>query len=62
MLQRIKNYSKEEIKEDIKKQQKMERFRRRKRKVGSYDYVKDPSEIYVKDREGYFKVSRYRQI
>lgn len=40
----------------------MERFRRRKRKVGSYDYVKDPSEIYVKDREGYFKVSRYRQI
>jgi hypothetical protein len=62
MTERMKIYSKEEINEDISNQFKIEKQRKNKRKVNSSDFVKDPSEIYVKDREGYFRVSRYRQI
>lgn len=60
MLDRIKTYSSEALKADLKQQRRLARSRGKK--VGSYDYAKDPSEIYVKDREGYYKVSRFRQV
>lgn len=41
---------------------KLERSRQQHRKLGNNSFAKDPSEIYAKDREGYYKVSRYRQI
>ncbi len=58
----MKVYSRESLKDDINAQFKIENARKKQRKINSEDFVKDPSEIYVKDREGYYKVSRYRQI
>ena len=62
MTERMRTYSREQLGEDLALQKKWGRVRGRGRKLGSSDFAKDPSEIYVKDREGYFKVSRYRQI
>ena len=62
MTDRMREYPREQLSEDLREQKKLARLRERKRKLGSYDFAKDPSEIHVKDREGYYKVSRYRQI
>ena len=60
MLDRMRTYSSDSLKDDLRKQRRL--AKNRPKKVGSYDYAKDPSEIYVKDREGYYKVSRFRQV
>jgi hypothetical protein len=62
MAERAKTYSPRELQQDINEQIKLERSRRHHRKLGNSSFAKDPSEIYAKDREGYYRVSRYRQI
>lgn len=62
MAERAKTYSPRQLKQDISEQMKMERSRRHQRKLNNDSFAKDPSQIYVKDHEGYYKVSRYRQI
>lgn len=62
MAERAKTYSPRELKQDINGQIQLERSRRQHRKLHNNNFAKDPSEIYAKDREGYYKVSRYRQI
>ena len=56
----MKTYSSDALKDDLNKQRRL--AINRDKKASSYDYAKDPSEIYVKDREGYYKVSRFRQV
>lgn len=62
MAERAKTYSARELKQDIREQMRMERSRRQRQKLNNDSFAKDPSQIYVKDHEGYYKVSRYRQI
>lgn len=40
----------------------MEKVRVQEKESRASDYAKDPSNIEVRDKEGYFKVSKFRQI
>lgn len=40
----------------------MEKSRISQREAKASDFAKDPSNIEVRDKEGYFKVSKFRQI
>ena len=62
MAERAKTYSPRQLRKDIDGQVEVERSRVQHRKLGNSSFAKDPSEIYAKDREGYYRVSRYRQI
>ena len=50
------------MKTDTEEQIELERVKVDRERLESNSFAKDPSEIYVKDREGYYRVSRYRQI
>jgi hypothetical protein len=58
----LKNYSKKQVKNDINTQIEIEKARVLKRESKSEDFAKDPTNIEVKTRENFYKVSKFRQI
>jgi hypothetical protein len=43
MTERMKDYSAEELNEDLRRQERLSRYQRRRSKLGSADFAKDPS-------------------
>lgn len=62
MILNLENFTEQQIGEDIGLQLEMEKIRVAEREARASDFAKDPSNIEVRDKEGYFKVSKFRQI
>lgn len=56
------NYTDQQISEDAGLQYKIKNYRERFEANKASDYSRDPSEIYVKDKDGKYRVSKFRQI
>ena len=61
-MNKLSEYSKEDIEKDISLQITIEKEKSKSREVTESDYVKDPVDINVKDQEGEFNVSKFRQM
>lgn len=62
MILNLKNYTEDQLAEDKGLQIQLERVRVSEKESRASDYAKDPANIEVRDKEGYFKVSKFRQI
>lgn len=62
MVVNMKNYTEEQLAADRGLQVQLERVRVSEKESRASDYAKDPYNIEVRDKEGYFKVSKFRQI
>jgi hypothetical protein len=58
----LKNYSEEQITNDIQKQLEIAKSREKLAAKEASDYSKDPSRIKVRDKDGKAVVSKFRQI
>ena len=58
----MENFTEEQIAEDLGLQIELEKVRLAEKESRASDYAKDPSNIEVRDKEGFFKVSKFRQI
>lgn len=58
----MENFTEEQIAEDLGLQVELEKVRLAEKESRTSDYAKDPSNIEVRDKEGFFKVSKFRQI